>query len=208
MNAYKHAFSLLSYQIYNRYHDLSPEKSRDERDQILKDFASYCEAHESELFVSGVATHATLVGAGFKEGEKIDTRLIFLFTAIAYLNPSLSSQLRGHDDLAMFKLFDANYFFGFQDSGDLREFIEEEATKQVFKSERSSAAAQAKFELREPIRERARELLNERGQWTSREAAMRILGDILFQEFRDHFRQKIQTRTKTTSRPNFAQCSL
>lgn len=174
----------------NRFDDLAPDKTREERIEIAKNFARYCEAHENELFAGGVITHATLTGAGFKDGETIDSRLIFLFTAIAYLNSSILSQLRGHDDLAMLKLFDAFYFFGFQDSGDLRQFIEDDAMERVFKSERSSTAAQKKFELREPIRKRARELLDQRNQWSSREAAMRIVGAILFQEFGDHFRQK------------------
>lgn len=181
-DAYSAAFLHLANQVRDRLDDLEPEKSKEQRTMMLEGIAKFCEDQPDRLLKGPVISHDALTAAGLENGEKIDTRLIFLFTAAAYMSSSFQSLRTGDEAMAMLKLFDANYWFGFQESGDLRQFVEEDAMAKLVVSERASDAAQKKAAIREPARARAREMVESK-KWSSREVAKREVSEAILKDF-------------------------
>jgi hypothetical protein len=118
--------------------ELEPEKAPEDRRKVLTQLANFCVLNATEILNGPIVSKNAMRAAGYDEDPKGDTRIIWLLTAAAYVSISNLLVRTGKDAAAMDYLVNAKYWIGFQDSGDLRKFVEEDAISSNHQRERNS----------------------------------------------------------------------
>ncbi|MBN8750169.1 MAG: hypothetical protein J0I65_22045 [Variovorax sp.] len=187
-SAFKHAFDNLKKKIEERFSDLAPEISAASRKKALAAIDDYRQIHQLGVLREPIISPEAMAATGLLPSENFDSRIVFLFTACAYVSLAFDAFGRGDDASAMLRLFDANYWFGFQESGDLRPYVTDEALESIFRTDRATMAAQAKVAKRQPVKVRAAQLIIQHANWDNRNQASIAVAEQLIKEFSENLK--------------------
>ncbi|WP_140863145.1 hypothetical protein [Variovorax guangxiensis] len=159
-------------EIWIRLDELEPEKAPEDRRKVLTQLASFCALNTKDVLNGAIVSKKAMQAAGYDEDSKGDTRIVWLLTAAAYVALASVLAQAGRDAAAMHFLMDAKYWIGFQNSGDLRKFVEEGTISSIHQRERNSKYAKLKHakeaERYATMMAQIREFVQQRRDWPTR----------------------------------------